>query len=78
MSKASDEQVGGNHYKDKKIQPAYYSEMNGMTFLEGCIVKRITRWKDPTGGGLKDLKKIKHEVDLIIEFHELEEVKQGE
>ena len=69
--KASDIQVGGSHYKNRPIQPVEYSERNNLSFLEGCIVKRITRWKEKDG--IKDLRKIQHEVDLIIEIHELGE-----
>lgn len=58
-------QVGGDHYKGKAIQPVEYSAANGLNFLEGCIVKRITRWREKNG--LEDLRKIQHEVDLLIE-----------
>lgn len=58
-------QVGGAHYKGKAIQPVEYIHANKLGFLEGCIVKRITRWKDK-GSGIEDLEKIKHEVDLLI------------
>jgi hypothetical protein len=62
-------QVAGNHYKDKKIQPVEYIHANGLGFLEGCIVKRITRWRDkPAESRFQDLEKIKHEVDLLIEL----------
>lgn len=60
-----DVQVAGNHYKDKPIQPVEYIQANKLNFLEGCIVKRITRWRDK-GAGFEDLEKIKHEVDLLI------------
>ena len=64
-----DVQVGGNHYKGKKIQPVEYIHVNNLTFLEGCVVKRITRWRDKRGTqGFEDLLKIKHEIDLIIEL----------
>jgi len=69
MSNALDVQVGGAHYKDKKIQPVEYIHANGLGFLEGCIVKRITRWRDKNG--LEDLLKIKHEVDLLIDLEGL-------
>ena len=59
-----DVQVGGGHYKGKAIQPVEYISANGLNFLEGCIVKRITRWRDKNG--IEDLEKIKHEVDLLI------------
>ena len=59
-----DKQIGGGHYKGKAIQPVQYISANNLSFLEGCIVKRITRWRDKNG--LEDLEKIKHEVDLLI------------
>jgi hypothetical protein len=64
-----DVQVAGGHYKDKKIQPVEYISANKLNFLEGCIVKRITRWRDkPAESRFQDLEKIKHEVDLLIEM----------
>lgn len=64
-----DVQVAGSHYKTKKIQPVEFSHANGLNFLEGCIVKRITRWRDkPADERFSDLEKIKHEVDLLIEM----------
>lgn len=59
-------QVGGGHYKDRAIQPVEYTEMNNLSFLEGCVVKRITRWRDKAG--FEDLEKAKHEIDLLIEL----------
>ena len=73
MTKALDEQVGGDHYKGFKIQPVEYSTKNELGFVQGCIVKRITRYNVPGGKGLQDLQKIKHEVDLLIELEEWEE-----
>lgn len=63
---ALDVQVGGGHYKKKAIQPVEFISANGLNFLEGCVVKRITRWRDKNG--IEDLQKIKHEVDLLIEM----------
>ena len=66
---ALDKQVAGNHYKGKKIQPVEYISANNLNFLEGCIVKRITRWREkPAENRFQDLEKIKHEVDLLIEM----------
>ena len=62
-------QVSGEHYKHMKIQPVQFITANGLSFLEGCIVKRISRWRSKDG--LKDLEKIKHEVDLLIELEGL-------
>lgn len=66
---ALDTQVAGGHYKHRAIQPVEYIHANGLGFLEGCIVKRITRWRDkPATDRFEDLRKIKHEVDLLIEL----------
>ena len=66
---ALDKQVAGNHYKTKKIQPVEYIHANNLGFLEGCIVKRITRWRDkPAESRFQDLEKIKHEIYLLIEL----------
>ena len=66
---ALDVQVAGGHYKTKRIQPVEYIAANNLTFLEGCIVKRITRWRDKSAADrFEDLEKIKHEVDLLIEM----------
>ena len=63
---ALDVQVAGGHYKGKRIQPVEYIAANNLSFLEGCVVKRITRWREKDG--FQDLEKIKHEIDLIIEM----------
>lgn len=64
-----DVQVAGGHYKGKRIQPVEYIHANNLNFLEGCIVKRITRWRDkPADDRFQDLHKIKHEIDLLIEM----------
>lgn len=59
-------QVGGDHYKKCKIQPAEYSHANGLGFIEGSVVKYITRHRDKNGK--EDLEKIKHLVDILIEM----------
>ena len=65
---ALDTQIGGDHYKKHKIQPVEYITKNNLSFLEGCIVKRFTRYQDQEDP-LKDLDKIKHEIDLIEELN---------
>jgi hypothetical protein len=59
-------QVGGDHYKDLAIQPVKYNHANKLPFIEGCVVKYVTRWRDK--GGLADLEKAKHFLDLLIEL----------
>lgn len=63
---ALDVQVGGDHYKKLAIQPVEYIYVNRLPFIEGCIVKYASRWREK--GGIKDLEKIKHFVDLLIEL----------
>ena len=63
---ALDQQVAGNHYKSLKIQPVEYMPANNLPYLEGNIIKSATRWRDK--GGVEDLRKIKHYVDLLIEL----------
>lgn len=59
-------QIGGKHYKGFKIQPIEFVHGNGIPFIEGSIIKYICRWRDK--GGIQDLEKIKHYVDLLIEL----------
>ncbi len=63
-----DIQVGGDHYKNFAIQPIEYTMRNGLSFCQGCVIKRITRFDQPTGKGIEDLEKAKHEIDMIIKF----------
>jgi len=61
-----EKQVGGNHYKRFKIQPIELIVLNNLNFLEGNVVKYVCRhrFKD----GLKDLKKAKHYIEMLIDF----------
>lgn len=61
-------QVGGNHYKDYPIQPYEFFFKNNIPHHKAAIIRRILRYDHPTGKGLEDLNKIKHEIDLIIEL----------
>lgn len=67
---AFDSQVDGSHYKDKAIQPLAFIHANKLPHIEGSIVKYISRWREK--GGLKDLEKIKHYIDLLIELEGLQ------
>ena len=60
------QQVGGDHYKNKKIQPIEYIQANDLGFLEGCIVKRITRYKDKAED--EDIRKIIQGAKFILKF----------
>jgi hypothetical protein len=64
--RALDRQVGGNHYKDCKIQPVEYITANRLGFLEGNVVKYITRHR--TKGGRADIEKVIHYAELLLEL----------
>lgn len=59
-------QEGGGHYKDMAIQPVEYIHKNGLGYFEGNVVKYISRWRKK--GGVEDLKKARHYVDLLLEL----------
>ena len=63
-----DTQIGGSHYKNMAIQPTEYIVKNGLNFVEGNIVKYVTRYKFK--GGLEDLKKAQHYLAILIELEE--------
>lgn len=63
--KANDRQVGGTHYKDRTIEPWDYIIANDLGFLEGNIIKYVTR--HPDKNGLADLEKARHYLDKLIE-----------
>ncbi len=63
--KASATQVGGDHYKDMKIQPARFIRANGIPYHEGCAIKYLCR--HAAKGGRQDLEKARHYIDLILE-----------
>lgn len=59
-------QVGGTHYKDMPIQPIEYIHKNQIGFFEGSVIKYVSRWR--AKGGIEDLKKARHFLDLLIDF----------
>jgi hypothetical protein len=67
LNKPSSKQVGGTHYKKFKIQPAEFCYKNEIPYLEATAIKYLCRWKDK--GGIQDLEKAKHFIDLLIEFN---------
>lgn len=68
LKSALDVQVGGSHYKDLAIQPTEYIMANGIPFAEGNVIKYVSRWRKK--GGVADLKKARHYLDMLIEFEE--------
>ena len=60
------EQVGGSHYKEMRIQPVEFITANNLTFLEGCVIKRICRHRSKNKA--EDLRKALHEITLILQL----------
>ena len=65
--KATLKQVGGSHYKDCKIQPVEFIVGNDLTFLEGNIIKYVTRHRRK-GEGRKDIEKVIHYAEMSLEM----------
>ena len=63
---ATDKQIGGDHYHSLAIQPVEFIHANGLTFLEGCVVKRVCRHKAKNGA--EDIRKAIHELQLILQL----------
>lgn len=66
--KASETQIGGSHYSNMAIQPTEFIHKNNLSFIQGNIIKYVCRYKSK--GGIQDLNKAKHYIDLLIEFEE--------
>lgn len=62
-------QVDGSHYKKLAIQPIEYIHANNLGYCEANVIKYISRWRDK--GGKKDLEKVKHYIDLLIQLENL-------
>ena len=60
-------QVGGQHYKRCKLQAVEYIQANGLDYLEGNVIKYITRHRTK-GEGRKDIEKAIHYAQLILEM----------
>lgn len=63
---ALDEQAGGSHYLEFAIQPVEFIYTNKIPYIEGNVIKYVSRWKNK--GGVADLYKAKHYIELLIEM----------
>jgi hypothetical protein len=64
-TKVTEVQIGGEHYCTA-IQPIEYIYANKLDFIQGNIVKYITRFRHKNER--EDLEKIKHYIDLLIQL----------
>ena len=63
---ALDIQIGGSHYRNKGIQPIELIVALNLNFIEGNIIKYITRYKEKNG--VQDIMKCIHYSQLAIEL----------
>lgn len=71
---AMDKQVGGSHYQ-LPIQPIEYILANGLGYCEANVVKYVSRWRNK--GGVQDLKKAIHYLEMLIEQEEKDASKKS-
>ena len=57
--------TGPGHYKDKPLQVWDYVIANNLGYLEGNVIKYVSRWRQK--GGVEDLRKAKHYIEKLIE-----------
>lgn len=72
---ATETQVGGSHYKRLAIQPAEYIHKNGIGFLEGNVIKYVTRHREKNKA--EDIRKAIHFLQMLLEW-EYPEITGGE
>lgn len=58
------EQVGGSHYSDMAIQPIDYIVANAIPYLDGNVVKYISRHRSKNGA--EDVRKAIHYCEMIL------------
>jgi hypothetical protein len=59
-------QEGGGHYKAMKIQPVEFIHANGVGYLEGNVIKYISRHKSK--GKAEDVRKAIHYCELLLQL----------
>lgn len=64
---ATKRQVGGKHYTDYKIQPIEFITSNNIGFIEGNVIKYVTRFRQKNG--IEDIDKAIHYLELLKEMY---------
>ena len=64
---ALDKQIGGEHYKNAKIDPIQLVIAHKLDFIDGCIVKYAVRKKNYESDRER-YEKIKHYCELALEL----------
>lgn len=66
MSDSLKEQVAGSHYSEMSIQPIEYIVANNLNFIEGNVIKYISRHRKKNGA--QDIRKVIHYCHLLLEL----------
>lgn len=77
---ANDQQIGGDHYQRKAVQPwdamqAWLSPEGFRDYLRGNVIKYMARCWDKNG--IEDLRKARHYLDKLIEICEQADMKSN-
>ena len=64
--RATQRQIGGNHYKEFKIQPIEFITKNKLSFIQGNIIKYVCRFDKKNGN--EDIDKAIHYCELLKEI----------
>ena len=63
---ATEKQEGGDHYKSMKVQPVEFIHSNKIPFIEGAVIKYVSRHRAKNGA--EDIKKAIHFLELLLEL----------
>ena len=63
---ALDTQVGGDHYKQMKIQPVEFICENNIPYCEANVIKYISRHRNKNGA--QDVRKAIHYCEMILKM----------
>ena len=66
MTNAFDKQVGGNHYKQFKIQPLEFCQVNRIPYCESNVIKYVCRHGSKNGA--QDIEKAIHNLEFLLQM----------
>ena len=61
-----EQQEGGSHYRDMKIQPVEFIHANGLSYIEGAAIKYICRHRRKNGA--EDIRKAIHFLNILLDL----------
>ena len=64
MAKLKNDPVNPKHYTDMAISPIEYIDKNNIGYLEGNVIKYVSRYQNKNG--IEDLKKARWYINFLI------------